>query len=43
MERNEAQVTSARSTAHDDRSMRVLELLISFAAIATVVILSSLR
>jgi hypothetical protein len=40
---NEAQVTSAQVAAHDDRSMRVLEVLVSLAAIATVVILSGLR
>jgi hypothetical protein len=43
MERNEAQVTSAQAAAHEDRAMRVLELFISFAAIATVVLLSALR
>ncbi len=34
---------TAQVTARDDRSMRVLEILISFAAIASVVFLTDIR
>ena len=40
MYRNKAPTQTARTAAHDERSMRILEIVISFAAIASVVILN---
>jgi hypothetical protein len=43
MYRNEPRATTARVTGPDDRSMRVLEMVISFTAIAFVVLLAGFR
>jgi hypothetical protein len=40
MYRDQRRPTTVDVTAHDERSMRVLEIVISFAAIASVVILA---
>ena len=43
MYRKEARSATAQVSTPDDRSMRVLEIVISFAAIASVVMLAGIR
>jgi hypothetical protein len=40
---NEAPAARAQASARDDRSMRILEIVIAFAAIASVVMLAGIR